>query len=220
VQVLKTRTPIEVIYNFFRPKPPSKSRAQVRRELRVRDSDFLLIHMSNLRPVKRIPDVLQVLADVPEAKLLLLAGAPFDEFRPLVKQLGVARRLVVLPRVLDIENYIHASDAGLYASEKESFGMGVLETMSYAKPVVATRVGGVAEIVEHGKSGFLNRMGDVEAMAAAVRKLAGDRGLATDMGRCARQRATDHFSPQRSVGQYVELYRRTLAGRASAVAKS
>jgi N-acetyl-alpha-D-glucosaminyl L-malate synthase BshA len=211
-QVLKTRKPIQVIYNFFRPKAPGKSRREVRRELRIKESDFLLIHMSNLRPVKRIPDVLQVLAelrDLPGVKLLLLAGAPFDEYRPLVKKLGVARRLVVLPRVMDIENYIHASDAGLYASEKESFGMGVLETMSYGKPVVATRVGGVAEIVVNGQCGYLNKMGDVASMTNAVRKLAADRELAARLGENARRRAAEHFSPQKSVQQYVALYRQT-----------
>src|SRR5262249_1324936 len=137
--------------------------------------------------------------------------APFDEFRQLVTQLGIARRLVVLPRVLDIENYIHAADAGLYASEKESFGMGVLETMSYGKTVVATRVGGVAEIIEHGESGRLSRMSDVAGMAAYVRKLAGDRALLHQMGASARKRAAEHFSPQQSVEKYVELYRRTTS---------
>jgi N-acetyl-alpha-D-glucosaminyl L-malate synthase BshA len=215
IDVLKTRKPIQVIYNFFRPKPPSRSRAEVRRALRIAQADFLLIHISNLRPVKRIPDVLRVLAEVrdPRVKLLILAGAPFDEYRPLVRALGVEQRLKALPRVLDIENYIHAADAGLYASEKESFGMGVLETMSYGKPVIATRVGGVAEIVVDGQCGFLSRMGDVASMADAVRKLAADRALAARMGEAARARAREHFSPHNSVEQYVELYRRTLAAR-------
>ena len=212
VQVLGTRKPIEVIHNFFRPKPASKSRAEVRVELGIKESDFLLIHMSNLRPVKRIPDILQVLADVPGAKLLVLAGAAFDEFLPLVKKLRVGRRLIVIPRVLDIENYICAADTGLYASEKESFGMGVLETMSYGRPVVATRVGGVAEIVEHGESGFLCRMGDVPGLAGAVRRLMGDRGAAERMGESALRRARERFPAGGSVGRYVEFYRRVLAG--------
>src|SRR5205085_10454020 len=129
--------------------------------------------------------------DVPNVKLLLLAGSSFDEFLPLVKKLRIGKRLIVIPIVVDIENYIQASDAGLYASEKESFGMGVLETMSYGKPVVATRVGGVAEIVEHGKDGFLCRMGDVAAMASYTRRLAGDRALLQKMGASARRRAAE-----------------------------
>ena len=112
--------------------------------------------------------------------------------------------------VLDVENYLHAADAGLYASEKESFGMGVLETMSFGKPVVATRVGGVAEIVDDKRTGFLARLGDVKSMAAAVRHLAADPELAARMGAAARMRAEQEFSSQKSVEQYLDLYRRTI----------
>jgi N-acetyl-alpha-D-glucosaminyl L-malate synthase BshA len=214
VQVLKTRKPIEVIYNFYRPKPPRKGRSEVRRALRVRENDFLLIHLSNLRPVKRVPDVLRVIADLKKdeasVKLLVLAGDSFAAFLPLVKRLGIEDRVIVKENVLDIENYLHAADGGLYASEKESFGMGVLETMSFGKPVVATRVGGVAEIVENHRTGFLARLGDVQAMAAGVRRLAADPELAARMGAAARERAEQEFSSRKSVEQYLDLYRRTI----------
>jgi N-acetyl-alpha-D-glucosaminyl L-malate synthase BshA len=214
IQVLKTRKPIDVIYNFYRPKPPRKSRADVRRALRVRENDFLLIHLSNLRPVKRVPDVLHVVAglkkDPQYVKLLVLAGESFEPFRPLVKRLGIEDRVIVKENVLDIENYLHAADAGLYASEKESFGMGVLETMSFGKPVVATRVGGVAEIVQDKRTGFLARLGDVKSMARAVRTLANDRELAARMGEAARSRAEQEFSSQKSVERYLDLYHRTI----------
>jgi L-malate glycosyltransferase len=213
--VLKTRKPIEVIYNFYRAKAPTRPAVSVRRELSVKPDDFLLIHMSNLRPVKRIPDVLEVVArlrDLPRVKLLILAGANFDEYRPLVKKLGIEKKLIVKGRVLDIENYINAADAGLYASEKESFGMGVLETMSFGKPVIATRVGGVAEIVQHGKTGFLVKLGDVQSMAKAVRRLEVDRALRTAMGEQAKRRAIEDFSPEKSVRKYLELYCKTIGG--------
>lgn len=213
IQVLKSRKPIEVIYNFYRPKPPRKGRQEVRRALRVRKDDFLLIHMSNLRPVKRAQDVLRVLAelkDQPNIKLLVLAGETFAPFRSAVKRLGIEDRLVVKSNVLDIENYLHAADAGLYTSERESFGMGVLETMSFGKPVVATRVGGVTEIMRDGETGFLKRLGDVKSMAAAVRRLASDAELAERLGAAARARAEQEFSSQKSVAQYLDLYRRTI----------
>jgi N-acetyl-alpha-D-glucosaminyl L-malate synthase BshA len=213
IQVLKTRKPIEVIYNFYRPKPPRKGRAEVRRSLGIRESDFLLIHLSNLRPVKRIEDILAVVAEVKHQrnlKLLVLAGDSFAPFRPLVKRLGIEHRVIVKENVLDVENYLHSADAGLYASEKESFGMGVLETMSFGKPVVATRVGGVAEIVQDKQTGFLARLGDVKAMAAAVQRLASDPRRAARMGAAARERAEQEFSSQKSVEQYVALYRRTI----------
>src|SRR5579863_9992592 len=77
IQVLKTRKPIHAIYNFYRPKPPTRTRTEVRAELGVPEHDFLLIHLSNLRPVKRVEDILKVLGklrDLPCVKLLVLAG--------------------------------------------------------------------------------------------------------------------------------------------------
>lgn len=208
VQVLRTRKPIHVVHNFYRPMPPRRDRTEVRHSLRVADRDFLLIHMSNLRPVKRVPDVLHVLADTNDRriKLLILAGGPFDEYRPLAKELGISNRLIVRNNVVDIENYINAADTGLYTSEKESFGMGVLETMSFGKPVIATGVGGVSEIVQDRRTGFLVKLGDIGAMARDILKLAADPELAKRMGDAARERAQQEFSAEKSVCRYIEYY--------------
>jgi L-malate glycosyltransferase len=213
VQVLRTRKPIHMIHNFYRPTPPRLSRADVRASLKVSGRDFLLIHMSNLRPVKRVPDALRVLAATGDRriKLLILAGGPFDEYRPLARELGIANRLIVRNDVVDIENYVHAADAGLYTSEKESFGMGVLETMSFGKPVVATGVGGVSEIVQDRKSGYLAKPGDIEDMASDVLRLASDPGLAARVGAAARERTQRDFSAEKSVARYVEYYRSILS---------
>ncbi|MEP7352203.1 MAG: N-acetyl-alpha-D-glucosaminyl L-malate synthase BshA [Acidobacteriota bacterium] len=213
VQVLKTRKPIETIYNFYRVRTPKKTRAEVRKKLGLKADDFVLIHLSNLRPVKRAEDILRVIGEVkddPRIKLLVLAGGPFDPFRPMLTEFGIEDRVVVKSNVVDIENYIAASDAGIYASERESFGMGVLETMSFGKPVVATRVGGVSEIVVEGETGFLKRLGDVKAMSKAVRKLAGDPELCARMGTAAKARAEQHFSAEASVAQYIAFYRRIM----------
>jgi N-acetyl-alpha-D-glucosaminyl L-malate synthase BshA len=224
IHVLRTRKPIQVVHNFYRPAEPRMSRAEVRRSLsikgsKIKDSDFLLIHMSNLRPVKRFPDVLQVLArvkDIPRVKLLILAGGtsgnggPFDQFKPLARELGVLDKLVIRNNVVDIENYVNAADAGVYTSEKESFGMGVLETMSFAKPVVATGVGGVPEIVQDGRTGFLAKLGDIRAMARDVRKLEADPELAASMGQAAQSRAQHEFSAEKSVSRYLDYYTEVL----------
>ncbi len=98
IQVLKTKKPIEVIHNFYRPRAPRKSRKEIRKALGLRQDDFVLIHLSNLRPVKRAQDMLKVLAEVKDderIKLLILAGGPFDPFKPLVKKLGIEKRVVV-----------------------------------------------------------------------------------------------------------------------------
>jgi N-acetyl-alpha-D-glucosaminyl L-malate synthase BshA len=213
--VLRTKKPIRAIHNFYRPAKPRRSRADMRRELKLKDSDFALIHMSNLRPVKRFADVLSVLAAAKNGrqriKLLVLAGGSFDEYRPLARELGVLRDVTVCPNVVDIENYVNAADAGVYTSEKESFGMGVLETNSFGKPVVATRVGGVPEIVLDRETGFLEKLGDIEAMARDVRKLAGDPELTEKMGRAAHARAQREFSAEKSVNLYLDYYREIIA---------
>jgi len=213
VQVLKTNKAIEVIHNFYRPRAPRVGRAEMRRKLGLRKDDFVLIHLSNLRPVKRAEDVLRVvgaLKDQQHVKLLVLAGEAFEPFRALVKKLGIESRLVVRRNVVDIENYISAADAGLYASERESFGMGVLETMSFGKPVVATRVGGVTEIMIDGETGFLKRLGDVDSMAQSVRRLARDPEMCARMGAAAKARASSEFSAEASVKKYLGFYSRVL----------
>jgi L-malate glycosyltransferase len=213
IDVLRTQKPIEVIHNFYRPRTPSISRAAVRAALGLKADDFVVAHLSNLRPVKRIPDLLKAMAALkenPRVKMLILAGGPFDEFAPLAKRLGVLDKLVIRNNVLDIENYLNASDAGLYGSEKESFGMGVLETNSFGKPVIATKLGGVPEIVIDRVTGFLVKLGDTAAMAAHLRRLAEDPGLARKMGEAARKRAREEFSPAKSVGHYVDYYRRVI----------
>jgi N-acetyl-alpha-D-glucosaminyl L-malate synthase BshA len=213
VQVLRTRKPIEVVHNFYRPSEPGRTRGKVRRSLRIKESDFLLLHMSNLRPVKRFPDALKVLAhlkNLERVKLLILAGGPFDEFKPLAEKLNVLDKLIVRNNVVDIENYVNAADAGLYTSEKESFGMGVLETMSFGKPVVATGVGGVPEIVIDGKTGFLAKLGDIRGMAREVRKLVGDPALTCSMGAAAKARAEQGFSAEKSVSRYLAYYHTVL----------
>jgi N-acetyl-alpha-D-glucosaminyl L-malate synthase BshA len=212
VQVLKTRKPIQVVHNFYRPAEPRRSREEIRRSLRLKNGEFLAIHMSNLRPVKRIPDVLRVLAGTgdPRIKLLVLAAGSFEEFGPLVQELGIGGRVLVRHNVVDIENYINAADCGLYASEKESFGMGVLETMSFGKPVVATSVGGVTEIVRDRKCGFLEKLGDVRSMARDVDRLAENPQLTAEMGEAARLRARREFSAERSVDRYLDCYRNIM----------
>jgi len=214
-QVLRTKKPIQTIHNFYRPAEPRRSRAEVRRALKIKESDFVLLHMSNLRPVKRFADVLRVLAAArggrERIRLMVLAGGSFEEYKPLARELGVTRDVTVCPNVVDVENYINAADAGLYTSEKESFGMGVLETTSFGKPVVATRVGGVPEIVIEGKTGFLEKLGDIQAMAKDVRKLAADREMTATMGRAAQERAQREFSAEKSVNLYLEYYRKIMS---------
>lgn len=208
-KVLATKKPIEVIYNFFEPKTPNISGEKIRKSLKVKADEFLLIHMSNLRGVKRIEDLLKILSLVPKEfkiKLLILSGGKFDVHQPLVKKLKIRHRIILKSNVQDIENYINASDSGIYTSQTESFGMGILETMAYGKPVLATRAGGIPEVLVNNQSGLLYPVGDVKGFAKGIQALAANQKLAQELGKNAQQRAVGLFSTAKIVEQYEKYY--------------
>jgi L-malate glycosyltransferase len=209
-QLLPISGPIEVIHNFFAPRPPRRSRAEVRRELGLGD-EALVLHASNLRPPKRIDLLLQAGAMIrprESFKLVILAGADFGPFAADVERLGLAGRVIVRERVTDIEDYLQAADIGLFTSEMESFCLSLLEAMCFGCPSVASDVGGIPEVAVSGESGLLVPFGDPAAYARAVESLVADPAGRARLGRNARERARTLFSPDAIVPRYEALYRR------------
>src|SRR5215469_739934 len=195
-RVLGFDGPMEVIHNFFEPRPTKRSRDEVRRELGVRD-EVLIFHSSNLRPVKRIDLLLETVARIRQRdsfKLLILAGDSFGPFISEMKRLDLDGRVVVREKVSDIEEYLQAADIGLFTSETESFCLGALEAMCFGCPTVATRVGGIPEVIEDGVSGKLLPPGDAEALARAIEELIQNHKAREAMGQAARRRAQQKFS--------------------------
>ena len=117
-----------------------------------------MLHSSNLRPVKRIDLLLEAAARIrprESFKLVILAGEDFAPFAGDVRRLGLEDRVIVCEKVADIEEYLQAADLGLFTSESESFCLSILEAMCFGCPSVATRVGGIPEVVEDGVTGLL-----------------------------------------------------------------
>src|SRR5437016_9735067 len=167
-QIFRLKRPIEVIPNFFTPNKPKRSREEVRRDLGLADK-FLVLHMSNLRPVKRIDLLLRTIAmskNRTRIRLFILAGDSFEPYEPLLDELEIRDSVIVRHNTAAVEEYLEAADAGLYTSEYESFGLSILETAFYGKPVVAFRVGGIPEVI--GDACPLYPFGDVTAAAAAL----------------------------------------------------
>lgn len=205
--------PIEVIHNFFSPRKPRRSPAEVRRELGLKD-EALLLHMSNLRPVKRIDLLLDAVARVRPRdafKLVILAGGDFTPFVDHVRRLGIADRVIVRERINDIEDYLQIADLGVFTSESESFCLSLLETMFFGRPSVATAVGGIPEVVEPNRSGVLVQPGDADACARAIEALLADPGRRAAIGCAAQARAREMFSPDVIVPRYEALYRRVCS---------
>ena len=201
---------IEVIHNFFVPRPPRRSREEVRRELGLRD-EVVVLHSSNLRPGKRIDLLLETVARIHPlnaSRLLILAGEPFAPFAEQVRRLGLTDCVIVREKVTDIEDYLQIADIGLFTSETESFCLSILEAMCFGCPSVSTRVGGIPEVVEDNQSSLLIPFGDVAALAGALEGLIDDKTRRSALGRAAQARARERFSAEVIVPRYEALYRR------------
>jgi N-acetyl-alpha-D-glucosaminyl L-malate synthase BshA len=202
---------VDVIPNFFTPSAPTRSREDVRRDLGL-TGEFLVLHMSNLRPSKRIDLLLRIIAKMKQrnrVRLLILAGGSFASSESLLDKLDIRQNVIVQTAAEPVENYLQAADAGLYTSEIESFGLSILETMFFAKPIIAFRVGGIPEVV--GNTGSLHKFGDVDGMAKTVDELSESPEQAREIGEAGRKRASAEFTAQKAVPRYEAVYHRALS---------
>ena len=208
-QLLSLERPIEVVHNFFAPRAPQRSRAEVRHELGLLPGESLIVHASNLRPLKRVDLLLEAVSRVrprESFRLLILAGGDFTPFASEVSRLGLADRVIVRGQVNETEEYLQAADLALFTSETESFCLGILEAMFFGCPSVATAVGGIPEVIAHGETGWLVPSGDADALASGVETLLRNSPRRLAMGEAARQRARTHFSAGAIVPRYESLY--------------
>jgi N-acetyl-alpha-D-glucosaminyl L-malate synthase BshA len=199
---------LDVIHNFYAPRPPRRTRQEMRDELGLRD-EVVIFHASNLRPLKRIDLLLETVARLRPRnafKLLVLAGGSFAPFQRDVKLLGLEDQIIVRENVAEIEEYLQVADVGLFTSEVESFCLSILEAMCFACPSVARRVGGIPEVVEHNQSGILVSPEDTDGLVAAVQMLVRDPQRRRELGQAACQRAQEHFSAGVIVPRYESLY--------------
>jgi L-malate glycosyltransferase len=208
---------IEVIPNFLdvaihrrRPRP------DLRKHFTGGDDDVrLLIHVSNFRPVKRAEVVIdlfdRIRAEVP-ARLLLVGDGP---------DLPIAQRRA---RKLKMEHLVHAigaqeevvpllsiADLFLLPSAQESFGLAALEAMACEVPVIASEVGGLPEVIQHGVTGFLHPLDDEDGMVASAVALLKDPARHEAVAQAACRRVREHFSVDRVVPMYESCYRKLLA---------
>lgn len=169
----------------------------------------VLMHISNFRPVKRLLDVVRVFAGVRKAMKATLVmvgdGPDRDTAQREAARLGVKRDVRFVGRVDDVADVLRGADLFLLPSETESFGLAALEAMACGVPVIASRVGGLPEVVTDGESGFLAGVGDVTAMTERAVEVLRDPERLADMRRGAVARAGD-FSADRIVPQYERLY--------------
>jgi N-acetyl-alpha-D-glucosaminyl L-malate synthase BshA len=207
---------IRVITNFVNCDVYKPDREKATAKLYAPPDGKLLIHVSNFRPVKRVQDCVRILAEVVKrapAHLLMVGDGP--ERGPaehLARELGVERHVTFLGKQSHVERIIPLAHVLLMPSELESFGLAALEAMACGVPPVATRVGGVTELVTHGVDGYLEAVGDIEAQAARVTALVTDEALHERFSLAARRTASDRFCADKIIPQY-ERYYEEVVGR-------
>jgi N-acetyl-alpha-D-glucosaminyl L-malate synthase BshA len=174
----------------------------------------VLIHVSNFRQLKRVDDVVRIFAAVEKVRpaVLILVGDGPERSRveALARQLCPAGRVVLVGKMQSFVELLQMSDVFLMPSESESFGLAALEALSCGVPVVASRVGGVPEVVIEGEVGYLAPVGDVAAMAERVLQILSDPELHRRLSRAARAHALAHYQTGPAVERYLALYRRLL----------
>lgn len=203
--------PIEVIPNFvdtdhFRPADSDRLDDTTREKV--------LIHSSNFRPLKRVGDVVRVLAAVrqkiPAGLILVGDGPERAQTEALVAELGLSSCVRFSGMRHDVLRLLQESDLFLLPSLTEGFGLAALEALACGVPVVASRVGGLPEVVSDGETGLLCESGDVDEMASAVLRVLRDPALHRKMSRAARASVLANFQPAPMVSRYEAFYRRAL----------
>jgi N-acetyl-alpha-D-glucosaminyl L-malate synthase BshA len=214
---------IEVIPNFIDPSVYDRSKytsvfdEQVGRDTRV------LMHVSNFRPVKRVPDVLEVYARVAKKVPSVLVMVGDGPERPAAEQqardLGIDDRVFFLGKIDTVAPLLAGADLFLIPSDRESFGLSALEALASGVPVIGTNVGGLPEVVRSGETGFLAGVGDVGAMADAAVELMRDDARWDKASALAAVDARERFGETQIVSQYLEFYRYAIDISARRMAK-
>ncbi|TFG65537.1 MAG: N-acetyl-alpha-D-glucosaminyl L-malate synthase BshA [Gemmatimonadales bacterium] len=208
------RCDIEVIPNFVDPAAYDRTRYDCNTSTLAPRGEKIVMHISNFRKVKRIGDVVRIYARIRErlpARLVLVGDGPErNTAMELAEELGVAEDVCFLGKLETVAELLACADLLLLPSEQESFGLVALEAMSSGTPVIGTEGSGLSEVVEHGRTGFLHPVGEVEAMAQSGVRLLEDPALWREFSNAARDRAVSTFSADRIVPLYEDFYERII----------
>jgi N-acetyl-alpha-D-glucosaminyl L-malate synthase BshA len=210
VEVFGVANEIRVIPNFVNCDRYQPDNQKTGARIYAPDGEKLLIHLSNFRPVKRVLDCIRILAEVIKrvpARLLMVGDGPDrGHAEHLARELKVDRHVLFLGKQSHVEKLIPLAHAVLMPSELESFGLVALEAMACGVVPVATRVGGVPEVITDGTDGFLETPGDISALTARVVALLTDDDLHYRMSKAGRWTAGERFCSDKIIPQYERYY--------------
>ena len=210
LEVFGVKNNIQVIHNFVNCKTYQPDHDKLGSRDYAPAGEKLLIHLSNFRPVKRVLDCIRILAAVRKrfpAHLLMVGDGPDrGPAEHLARDLGVSQHVSFLGKRDHVERIIPLAHVLLMPSEMESFGLASLEAMACGVPPVATRVGGVSELITTGVDGFMEAVGDIESQAERVASLLTDADLYASVAEAARNTALTRFCTDELIPRYERLY--------------
>jgi N-acetyl-alpha-D-glucosaminyl L-malate synthase BshA len=214
---------IQVIPNFVDTEKYTRIECQEVCEKFAPRGEKILVHTSNFRVVKRVPDVIRIFHEVRKrvpSKLILVGDGPDrSNCEILVRELGLQEHIRFLGKQLELVPILSATDLFLMPSQSESFGLSALEAMACGVPVVSSSVGGLPELQVHGQTGYIAEIGDIDRMARYAIELLTNDGKHKLFMEAARKRALE-FDVRKIVGMYEEYYEKCLRGELAARVRS
>ena len=211
---------IEVIYNGIDLSvfdAPDGNRAEARRAMGVGIDDLVILQVARLDPLKdhatAIRTVDRVARSRPDARLVLVGEGPEEgRIRCLVRDRGLEPHVRLLGLRTDVARLLPGADLFLLSSVTEGIPVTLIEAMAAGLPVVGTRVGGMGEVVEEGRTGLLAPTGDDAGLAEAVLRLADDPERRAQMGMAGRERAWGLFTESCMHDGYRRIFGQMLSG--------
>jgi N-acetyl-alpha-D-glucosaminyl L-malate synthase BshA len=215
-ELLEPKKEIKTVYNFIDERVYyKKDMEHLKHEYGIKHDEKVIIHVSNFRQVKRIPDVIRAFALVEKelpTKLLLVGDGPeMTIVKKLVKELGLIGKVLFLGKQDKLEELYSLSDLILLLSEKESFGLVLLEAMACGVPCIGTTIGGIPEVVEHGETGYLCEVGNYQEVAMYALKILTNPSLHRKLSENAFETVKNKFNKDEIVKQYEKIYLDVLA---------
>ncbi|MFJ7933467.1 N-acetyl-alpha-D-glucosaminyl L-malate synthase BshA [Sporosarcina sp. NPDC096371] len=218
LELIEPEKDLLTIYNFidedkYRPVDPGTLKS----DLGISQDEKVIIHISNFRAVKRIPDIIEsfrLVTQEVDAKLLMVGDGPErTEMEELVRQLGLQEDVIFTGKRDDLPELLAISDLAFLLSEKEAFGLVLLEALACGVPSVATAIGGIPEVIEDGVNGFLVGLGDVTMAAERALRLLKDEQLHATFKENGLLTVADKFHSSTIVNQYEKLYYEVAGSR-------
>lgn len=210
-ELLEPNQQIDTVYNFIDERIYTKKNVQhLKNEYGIQANEKVMIHVSNFRKVKRVSDVVEtfdrVLKHV-KAKLLLVGDGPeMTAVLQLVKKLKLQENVLFLGKQENLDELYSLSDLMLLPSEKESFGLVLLEAMACGVPCIGTNIGGIPEVIDQGKTGFVCEIGDIDDMADKAISLFLDESLHQRMAHQGKVVVSEKFHSTKIVSEYEKIY--------------